>query len=228
MKDSVLVILPVYNEHHATVEACLSAVAGLGFATLVVDDGSDRPFTPVPRPRQWLLRHPINLGQGAALQTGMEWAARRSEFSVVVHFDADGQHDPASIESLLLPLFAGQADVVFGSRFLRREDARRIPFVRRTVLRLGRLFNRISTRVPMTDAHIGLRAMSRGAYTQIRLRENRMAHATELVWQVRRERLRWMEVPVLVTYSAYSVAKGQSSWNAFKIASDVLLRLLYP
>ena len=228
MKDSVLVILPVYNEHYATVEACLSAVAGLGFATLVVDDGSDRPFRPVPRPRQWLLRHPINLGQGAALQTGMEWAARRSEFSVVVHFDADGQHDPASIETLLLPLFAGQADVVFGSRFLRREDARRIPFVRRTVLRLGRLFNSAATRVRMTDAHIGLRALNRVAFTRIRLRENRMAYATELLWQLRKEGLRWMEVPVPVTYSSYSLAKGQSSWNAFKIASDVLLRLLYP
>ena len=95
------------------------------------------------------------------------------------------------------------------------------------ILRLGRIFNFIVTGTWMTDAHIGLRAMNRRAFTAINLQENRMAYATELLWQMRQAGLRWKEIPVTVSYSPYSRAKGQSSWNALNIAGDIFLRFLY-
>ena len=223
----VLVIVPVYNELREVVHTTVGALRLAGFEVVVIDDGSQPPVArDLADERTHLLRHPVNLGQGAALETGMEFA-RRSGHRFVVHFDADGQHDVRAIVALLAPLRRDEADIVFGSRFLTPEGRRLIPPVRRWILRLGRIFNGLSTGVWMSDAHIGLRAMNRVALGRIRLRENRMAYATELLWQLRRHRLRWVEVPVEVVYTPYSRRKGQTSWNALRIVGDIVLRLIY-
>ncbi len=220
-------IVPVYNEALGVVRATLGALRALGHDILLVDDGSSDPLPDlISDLATTVVRHAVNLGQGAALQTGMEYARRRG-YGYVVHFDADGQHPAQAVGALLEELTRGEADIVFGSRFLVAENRASIPVVRRGVLILGRLFNGLSTGVWMTDAHIGLRAMNRRAVQRISLRENRMAYATELLWQLRRHGLRWKEVPVAVVYTPYSRRKGQSSWNALRIATDVLLRLIY-
>ena len=228
MPTDVLVIVPVYNESVSVLTDTVNGLAAAGYRVVVVDDGS---VLPVPRrifstESTTLIRHPVNLGQGAALQTGMEYA-RRHVCEYIIHFDGDGQHAVHSIELLLELLIDGKADIVFGSRFLTAQSTQLVPIGRRWVLRAGRIFNGLTTGVWMSDAHIGLRALNRRAFTLIDLKENRMAYATELLWQLKQHRLRWTEVSVPVTYTAYSRQKGQSAWDAFKIAGDILLRMIY-
>src|SRR3954451_19056523 len=135
----LLVIVPAYNEGKvvkSTVECLLKA----GFSVVLVDDGS-RDETPELRHLPIVyLRHMVNLGQGAALQTGMTYALRAGA-EIVVHFDADGQHDCTQIESLIAPILEGSVDVVFGSRFLRRQDCAQVPWKKRILLRGGILIS---------------------------------------------------------------------------------------
>jgi glycosyltransferase involved in cell wall biosynthesis len=172
------------------------------------------------------LHHEVNLGQGAALQTGMTYAIRKgAEF--LVHFDADGQHRAEDISILLEPLRSGDADVVLGSRFLRSEDAAQVPGLRRHLLRAAVWVNTALTGVRLTDAHNGFRAFTREAASRIDLRENRFAHASEILSQIHRQRLRYVERPTSIVYTEYSRQKGQSSWNAIKIVIDMLLRRIF-
>ncbi len=225
--SEVLVIVPVYNEAASVLRSTLEGLRPLNHDILLVDDGSSDPVPElVSDLATTVVRHTLNLGQGAALQTGMEYA-RREGYRFAVHFDADGQHPPEAVDALLDEMQRGEADVVFGSRFIRADNRALIPSFRRGILILGKVFNGLSTGVWMTDAHIGLRAMNRRAIQCINLRENRMAYATELLWQLRHHGLSWKEIPVAVVYTAYSRRKGQSSWNALRIATDILLRLIY-
>jgi hypothetical protein len=156
----------------------------------------------------------------------MEFAKRKGA-TYVVHFDADGQHPAAGLSQLLAPLRAGTADVVLGSRFLRREDESNIPPIRKVVLTAARAVNGLFTGMWLSDAHNGLRALNQQALAVIQLTENRQAHATEILYQIRRNRLRAVEVPSSVTYTAYSRSKGQSSMNAFSVLVDLILNKLF-
>jgi glycosyltransferase involved in cell wall biosynthesis len=216
----VWVVVPAFNEA-ARVGRTLQGLCALGHQVVVVDDGSgDATAQAALRHPVWLLRHAVNCGQGTALRTGLEFALSRGA-SWLVTFDADGQHDPAEIDALLAPLRAGQADVAVGSRFLGRAEG--IPAGRRLLLRGAVLFTRLFSGVRLTDAHNGLRALSRAAAQRIRLHQPRMAHASELIDQLRAHGQRWVEVPVTIRYSPETLAKGQDSWNALRIAGQLLV-----
>jgi hypothetical protein len=139
----------------------------------------------------------------------------------VVTFDADGQHRAADVERLLQPLLAGRADVVLGSRFLGASLG--VPWVRRWLLRAAVAFTRLVSGVRVTDVHNGLRAFNRDAASKLDFQLDRMAHASELFDQIRRCGLRYLEVPVSVDYTSYSLTKGQRSSAALRIVWDYLL-----
>lgn len=188
---------------------------------VVVDDGSrDETFAIARDAGAWALRHPINRGQGAALQTGIDFALR-SGAGIIVTFDADGQHDPADIPAILAPVLSGAADISLGSRFLGRTVG--MPVSRRVVLKLAVLFTRIVSQIRVTDTHNGFRAFSRTAASKIRIFQDRMAHASEILDEIRRQQLRYVEVPVTIRYTAGTLAKGQSSLNAVRIAWQFLV-----
>jgi glycosyltransferase involved in cell wall biosynthesis len=216
------VVIAAFNE-----EARLpSVLAGLaGYDVAVVDDGSsDQTAACALRFPVWVLRHPVNCGQGAALRTGIAFALQHGAEAVVT-FDADGQHDPADIPRLLAPLEAGEADVALGSRFL--GGAPGIPGSRKLLLKAGVLFTRLFSGVQLTDTHNGLRALSRKAAQAIRFESDRMAHASELIHQLGVQNLRHREVPVTIRYNEATLAKGQGGWNAVVIALQLILgRLL--
>ncbi len=222
--EEVWIILPAYNEQ-ADLGDALAALSPLRASVVVVDDGStDETSAVALRHGAWVLRHLFNCGQGAALQTGLDFALSRGA-GVLVTFDADGQHAAEDIERLVKPVVEGQVDVALGSRFLGRAVG--LPWGRRLVLRLGVWFTRVFSRVEVTDTHNGLRAFSRRAAQQIRITQNRMAHASEILDQLRRHGLRYQEVGVTIRYSPRTLAKGQSSWNSLKIVGKLLLgRLL--
>ena len=219
----IFLVIPAYNEGRV-LAATIRGLLPCGYSIVVVDDGSSDNTAAILRdlPVHY-VRHPVNLGQGAALQTGMDYAlAQGAEF--LVHFDADGQHPAEGIPSLLAPLRRGECDVAVGSRFLDPENVKLIPRGRRLLLRGAVLISGILTNLWLSDAHNGFRALPRAAAQKIRLRENGFAHATEFLDAVRRARLRLQEVPVAIRYTDYSQAKGQPASNSVNILIDVLLR----
>ena len=215
-----LVVVPMYNEGPVITQT----VAGLRgeFANvLCVDDGSsDDSARLAANAGAMVVRHPTNLGQGAALQTGFVFALR-TRVSYVVTFDADGQHLASDALRMLDLARRGDADVVLGSRF--QAPARAVPLLRRWLLRAGVLFTRATTGLDVTDTHNGLRVLTDSALGVMDLRLHGMAHASEILGTVARHGLRYVEVPMTVVYSDYSRAKGQSGVNAVNIVVDLLL-----
>ncbi len=191
---------------------------------VVVDDGSTDATGPEALAAgAVVLRHIVNRGQGASLQTGISFAVSQGA-RLVVTFDADGQHAVEDVDALLAPIEAGQADVVFGSRFLR--DAQLVPIRRRLLLGGAILFTRLTAGVRLTDTHNGMRAFSRRAAERIDIELDRMAHASEIIDKVKRSGLPFVEVPVRVNYTEYSLAKGQTASSAMRVAWDYLVSKL--
>jgi polyprenyl-phospho-N-acetylgalactosaminyl synthase len=221
----VFVIVPAYNEASVLRET-VTPLVDAGYKVVVVDDGSiDGPAECLRGLPVIVLRHAINVGQGAALQTGMDYAARHGA-AVAVHFDADGQHRWEQIPDLIAPILRGEADVVLGSRFLHRKDSAQAPVLRRALLRAGIVVSGLFTGVWLSDTHNGFRALSSTALGAIHLRESGFAHATEILALIRRSKLRYVEAPTAISYTPYSKAKGQSCWNALSIVIDLVLEKL--
>jgi len=225
LPNGLFVIVPAYNEAPA-IGAVLQELRNVCPNVVVVDDGSTDGTPEAAQPHAtYVLRHPINCGQGAALQTGIDFALLRGA-EYIVTFDADGQHRVEDIAPLLSPILSREYDITLGSRFL--GTSLNMPPVRRMMLRLAVIFTRLVNRVNLTDAHNGLRAFSRRAARRINLRLDRMAHATELIDQVRQSGLPFKEVPVQVRYTPYSLQKGQSTRGAIRIALHYLLGRVLP
>jgi polyprenyl-phospho-N-acetylgalactosaminyl synthase len=216
------IIIPAYNEF-AKLSEVLESVLALNYPVILVNDGStdDTPSLAARFP-VFLINHAWNLGQGAALETGME-AARRLDADFVIHFDADGQHDPADIEALLVPLKNGEADIVFGSRFLGK-NATGLSGFRKLLLKAARWFNYLTTGILLTDAHNGMRALNKKALHAIHFHQPGMAHASEILSEVRKNSLRYLELPVHISYTAYSKRKGQTIFNSINILFHIIYK----
>ena len=213
------VICAAYNEA-AMIGRVVSELRRAGYRTIVVDDGSADATGPIAAAAgAHVVTHPLNLGQGAALQTGMGYALSRGA-EVLVTFDADGQHRVADIRRLVEALARERAAFALGSRFL--GEAQDLPPLRRLILRAATVFTRLTTGLRLTDSHNGLRALTRQGAAAIRLRQNRMAHASEILAEIARSRLPYVEVPVSIEYTAYSLAKGQRLSDSVMILLDLL------
>jgi glycosyltransferase involved in cell wall biosynthesis len=175
---------------------------------VVVDDGSvDQTFTLAAASGVKVLRHLINRGQGAALQTGNDYALRAGA-EIIVHFDADGQHQAAEIASWIQPVVAGEVDVVLGSRFLGRKNY--LPLIKRVFFKLVIPWHNLFTGLKLTDLHNGTRVLSRLAATRIKITQDEMAHNSEISSQIAKYKLRWREMPVEIIYHDYGqkIARG--------------------
>ena len=216
------VIIPMFNE--ASVIADVVARLRERFPHVVcVDDGStDSSADVAAAAGAAVVHHPVNLGQGAALQTGFAFAlAHPAHYDYFVTFDADGQHQVSDAAAMVSAIESSGVDVVLGSRFL--EGGANVPTARRLLLRAAISFTRFTTRLPVTDTHTGLRAFRRDAAETLNLRMCGMAHASEILSHIAYNRLSLVEVPVQITYSEYARRKGQSSINALNIAFDLML-----
>jgi glycosyltransferase involved in cell wall biosynthesis len=214
------VVIPAYNEAGKIADV-VADVLQVFPDVVVVDDGSaDDTALRARAAGASVVVHPINLGQGAALQTGIDHALAHGA-QWLITLDADGQHDPGEARAMLAQAQREQIDVVLGSRFL----GTTVGMTRRRwlLLKVALLFQTLTTRMRLTDVHNGLRVLSAAAARRIRLRQNRMAHASELVSIIRRERLRYREFPVTIHYTDYSKAKGQGALGALNILTDLLL-----
>jgi glycosyltransferase involved in cell wall biosynthesis len=230
---AVAILMPAYNEPGrlaATLRGVQGCAEALGGVTIfLVDDGSDPAIDPAALPgrggwsRLVLARHAVNLGQGAALETARQLALARGSFDAYVTMDADGQHRVEDLGALVDAIAKG-SDVALGDRF---RGSSNIPAARRALIHAARLFERAVTGLLLSDAHNGYRAFSRRALEQVSIRENRMAHATEITRRISSARLSIVEVPVSVRYSRETLAKGQRPAGAFLILRDLLYRYLF-
>jgi glycosyltransferase involved in cell wall biosynthesis len=224
-QPSVWVFIAAYNEE-STISDVLDDVKTITEHIVVVDDCSeDSTFQRAQKKGVSVLRHCVNRGKGAAIRTGTAYALAHGA-DIIVHFDADGQHHAHDIPALIDPIVNGRCDIVLGSRFL-KESQTNISSIRKTVLWLGRYFTWFFSGIRLTDAHNGMRAFSRNAAGRIVLTEDRFAYASELIDEIRRTRLSYCEVPVTISYTDYSRAKGQRSLNALVIGWKLIWKRLF-
>lgn len=219
--NSLFVVIPAYNEEKKIADV-ISDVKNKTpqAAIIVVDDGStDKTSENAGAANVVVLRHIVNRGQGAALWTGTLFALK-SGADYIVHFDADSQFDAKDIMPAIAELKLKDTDIVFGSRFLRKGDAKGIPFVKRYfILPVGRIVNFIFTGLFLNDAHNGFRAMTRKATENLVITMDRMAHNSEILAQVASKKLKWAEVPTSVRYFEY----GQGMRGGLGIVKDFIL-----
>ncbi|HQQ38063.1 MAG TPA: glycosyltransferase family 2 protein [bacterium] len=213
----IICVIPAYNEdqHLAGV---IAKVRPLVDAVVVVDDGSQKKITGLAElAGVFVLRHPINRGQGAALQTGSDYALKLGA-DIIIHFDGDDQFEAAEIPEVIAPLLSQEADVVFGSRFLEKKS--NIPKVKKyIVMPLGRFLNRLWG-VRTSDPQSGFRAYTREVAQSFRIENDRMAHCSEILIKLSQAKWRIKEIPVTVTYHEY----GQKLNGGFRIIKDLFLQ----
>lgn len=223
MTKSLWVVIPAYNEG-PVIQGVIADVRMLFEHVVLVDDGSSDETANCARAAGAIVvRHPINLGQGAALQTGIEFALRRGA-KFIATFDADGQHDIDDVPPMANLLQKEQLDVVLGSRFIGKVSGMKLS--RRLLLSAAILFTRLTTGLKLTDAHNGLRVFTAAGARRIHLFHNRMAHASEILEQIAQRKLAYREFGNSVRYTEYSMAKGQKASNAINIVIDLVLQRL--
>jgi len=218
--DDTWLVVPLYNEAQVVREVIEDARRTFPHI-VVVDDGSrDDSAAQAEAAGAVVVRHPINLGQGAALQTGIRYVLERTDARYLITFDADGQHSAADAAAMVAAARKEDLAIVLGSRFL--EGPSPVGRLKRLVLATAAVVASRTTGMHLTDAHNGLRLLRRDAAKHLNLRQNRMAHASEIIRQLGATGLPWREFPVHIAYTAYSKAKGQSLLNSVNILVDLI------
>ena len=216
------VVVPTFNEATVVGDVVRDLVAEFG-SVVCVDDGSSDNSAQVARTAgAHVVTHPINLGQGASLQTGFDYALLDPAMTEVLTFDADGQHQLSDAREMVDRLHAEDLAIVTGSRFLDKRTE--LSFLKRLTLRTAARVSRITTGKALTDAHNGLRVLRRDVLETVRIKQNRMAHASELVDLLAATGLPWKEHPTHIVYTDYSRSKGQSLLNGVNILVELLFK----
>jgi glycosyltransferase involved in cell wall biosynthesis len=218
----VAVVIPALNEATVIAETVASVRDRFGTIILVDDGSTDGTADAARAAGARVVRHAINLGQGAALDTGITAALTLPRINYIVTFDADGQHRPEDAEQLVARVREGDVDIALGTRFAgTKVEASR---VKRFVLKLAVAYTKFDTGLPLTDTHNGLRAMTRAFAAQLEFQDSGMGHASDILNFIAASDARWAEVPVEIRYTDYSKAKGQPLINSVNIMFDRFMR----
>ena len=219
----VWIVVPAFNEA-SVIGDVIADVRSVFDHVVCVDDGSrDDTSDLALRAGAHVVRHPVNLGQGAAIQTGVEYARSQSGAQVFATFDADGQHRVKDVVRMIDRLSAGDVDLVIGTRFA-EPGVSRTPFVKRIVLRTAAWLSPRSRSLGLTDAHNGLRVFNKTVADGLNITMNGMSHASEFIHLAYENHWRVTEEPVEILYTDYSKSKGQPLLNGVNIIFDGLLR----
>jgi glycosyltransferase involved in cell wall biosynthesis len=221
--SDVWIVVPSFNEATVIGEV-ISELRSVFDHVVCVDDGSADGTGEIARQAgAHLVRHPINLGQGAAIQTGIEYARSQPGATMFATFDADGQHRVKDVAAMIDRLAVGDVDVVIGTRFGRPVGSRP-PFLKRVVLQTAARLSRRGRRLGLTDTNNGLRVFNKTVADGLNITMSGMSHATEIVMMIAENEWRVVEEPVEVLYTDYSKSKGQPLLNGVNIIFDGFLR----
>jgi len=223
MPKKIGVVIAMYNESKS-IKSVIESLREVRTedAIIVVDDGSSDNCYHIASelPNIHLLKHIYNLGQGAALQTGIEYANRLG-LDYVVTYDADGQHNPHDIEPFVQKMEQENYDIILGSRFL--GETVNMKKSKYYVLKLSIWFGYIFGGLKLTDSHNGFRLINIAKYPSFEMRQNEMAHASEVIDIIKANNLSYIEMPCTITYTDYSMQKGQSIFNSINIMIQYLV-----
>ena len=220
---SSVVIVPAYNEDKIISDVLIQLKRYFPHVICVDDGSNDGTYSRACEMGVIILKHSLNLGQGAALETGIRHGLSLN-YEYFITFDGDGQHDPADVLKMLESLHRGDVDIVMGSRFL--ESSTHVPRLKKIILKVGIVISRVLHRIKISDVHNGLRVMNRQAAQCMKFQHNDMAHASEIYDIIRDNNLKFIEHPVTLVYTSYSRAKGQSPSNSLNILTDLLLNYI--
>ncbi len=223
MSKKIAVVIAMYNESQS-IQSVLKSLREVrpDDMVIVVDDGSaDNSCEMATKvERIHLLKHIYNLGQGAALQTGIEYA-KRLDVDYVVTYDADGQHNPHDIEPFVKEMQEGDYDIILGSRFLGKTV--NMSKNKYYVLKLSIWFGYLFGGIKLTDSHNGFRLINIAKFPSFEMTQNEMAHASEVIDIIKANDLHYKEMPCTITYTDYSMEKGQSIFNSISIMMQYLI-----
>lgn len=222
-------VVPCYNEGTVIREVLMHARQTFPNIVAVNDGSPDNSAEEIHAAGAHLVNHPVNLGQGAAIQTGIEYARAQPGAKYMVTFDADGQHQVKDVIRMVGRLRDEPLDIVVGTRFGRpRAEGDQVPWIKRLVLRIVVMLSPTTRKLGLTDAHNGLRAFNQKVAQELNIRMNGMSHASEFVDQIAQRGWRISEEPVDILYTEYSMSKGQSLINGVNILADGFLARRLP
>lgn len=214
----IFIIIPAYNEAR-TIGNVIDNLKRQGYHNIVVVDDFSKDNTEKISLQKGavVLRHVINRGQGAALATGNEYALRNGA-DIIVHFDADGQMQAEDIPEMIKPIIEKKADITLGSRFLGKKSLN-MPKSKKITLFLGNLWLRLFYGVRLTDSQCGFRVMSKKAAHEIEINQDKSEHASEILIEIFKKKIRYKEVPVTIKYTEYS--KQHTQHGKFHLLSGI-------
>lgn len=222
--EDVYVVIPCYNEG-AVIASVINILSNSFKNIVVINDGSTDDTEEVLNGLDVVqIKHPLNLGQGAAIFTGFEFLKRNTDALACVTFDADGQHSPLDAVLFAEEIKKCEEDVIFGSRFLGNQNE--VPLLKRLVLKGVIKITNFLTNMSLTDTHNGLKAFKLKALTQLQTNLYRSAFETELIINIAKSDLSYKELPSRIVYTEYSRKKGQKLVNGFIIVEDLVRMLM--
>jgi len=199
----ITIVTPVYNEEKR-VGLFLKQLRSTKYKIVVVDDGSTdaslKQINKIKNKNTTLLEHKINLGKGAALKTGCEYAFKEGADAVIL-MDSDGQH---------------KYDIVLGSRNLNLG----IPLDRYVGNKIASVFVSLLFRIYVSDIICGFRGLTKKAYKKINWESTGYGVETEMVVNIKRNGLTYCEVPVETIY--YNSFKGVTIWDSIGVFGSVM------
>lgn len=220
-------IVPCYNEGTVIFDVLTNARETFPNIVGVNDGSADDSAAQIRAAGAHLVDHPVNLGQGAAIQTGVEYARAQPGAKYFVTFDADGQHQVKDVMRMIERLRTEPLDIIVGTRFAGQENSQ-VPWIKRAVLKTVVMLSPRTKKLGLTDAHNGLRAFNRRVSEEMNIRMNGMSHASEIVSMIDKHGWRVDEEPVDILYTEYSMSKGQSLINGVNILADGLVARRLP
>jgi polyprenyl-phospho-N-acetylgalactosaminyl synthase len=211
-------IIPAYNEEKNIADV-INKVSPLVDEVVVVNDCShDKTEIIAKNTGATLISHPINRGQGAALQTGNDYALKNGA-DIIIHFDADNQFQAEEITDVIKPIIEKRAEAVLGSRFLDKKS--QLPKLKKhLIMPLARLINRVFFNISLTDPQSGFRALNRETAQKINIRNDGMAHCSEIMHQLHKHKVKVEEVPITVYYHEF----GQKFSGGIRIIKDLIIK----
>ena len=220
MDKKIYIVIPVYNEA-PVIRETIAEIKNAGYKNIIiVDDGSvDSSYLKAIKTGAVVLRLAINRGKGAAVKTGVE-AAKILKADVVVTIDGDGQHNPDDIKAMLSLINNGY-DVVLGSRL---KNPKGMPWYKIIANHLGNFFTFLIYGLWVTDSQSGFRAYSKKAINLIDTKTDRYEYDSEIIREINRHDLKYIEIPIEVRYTEYSMNK--TTKQGLKNGIKTLIKML--